>query len=156
MWLLDRMHRVTMRLHSIMLVIIIKLLVLNIIIKPNQAWYDTSTSVSDLFSLENGTISKHHNPKDGTMVLRKRSRTDTQTLDMINTIRSRQATPEERKKREKMRMNPPIIGHMSPIGGPMSGDTTVKFWGTNFGGGSLYKCLFGKYVDNEANVRSTQ
>ena len=73
MWLLDRMHRVTMRLHSIMLVIIIKLLILNIIIKPNQAWYDTSTSVSDLFSLENGTISKHHNPKDGTMVLRKRS-----------------------------------------------------------------------------------
>ena len=134
---------------------IMHLVLFVILLRLNYAWYDTTTSVQDLFSLENSTLSKHHNPKEGTLVMRKRSRTDSEVIDMINTVRTRQSTKEEQAKRNKMKMNPPIIGHMSPNGGPISGGTTVKFWGTNFAGGSLYKCLFGKYVDGSVTLRAT-
>ena len=36
-----------------------------VLLRLNYAWYDTTTSVQDLFSLENSTLSKHHNPKKG-------------------------------------------------------------------------------------------
>ena len=73
--------------------VVIKVILINIIIiKPNNAWYDTSTSIDDLYSLENSSISNHHNPKEGTLQMRKRSRTDGEILDMINYIRTRQAT----------------------------------------------------------------
>ena len=146
--------------NSIMVVLMLPFLIFS----PRlvTGWYDTTTTVEDIFSVQNSTLSQEHNPKDGVLAMRRRSRSDEEVLHLVNTIKTHQANVSDQASRIKSMLRPPIIGRMSPSGGPSSGGTRVRFWGTNFEGGSLYKCIFGQmsvaakytFVDNTIECTS--
>ena len=83
--------------NSIMVVLMLPFLIFS----PRlvTGWYDTTTTVEDIFSVQNSTLSQEHNPKDGVLAMRRRSRSDEEVLHLVNTIKTHQANVSDQARR---------------------------------------------------------
>ena len=115
-----------------------------------DAWFRSNGSLSDLHQLANEApqIPRQHNPEPGVLAMRKRRKGDAEALRHRNAVVLSQA--KSAQHRDALRRHwedaKPVIGRMQPHAGPTTGGTRVRVAGTNFAGGSLYKCKFGHEI----------
>ena len=124
-----------------------------------QGWFQSNGSRADLQRLADfgPRIPLEHNPEPGVLAMRKRQKGDAEGLRQRNALAMAQAkTPAHRRALEDhWRHAAPVIGRVAPHAGPTTGGTRVFVYGTNFAGGSVYKCKFGHEIVTGAYDNST-
>ncbi len=81
------------------------------------------------------------------MALRKYKKSDEEAMELLNSMKYHQSSNMTNRMFIREHVGePPVIGHVSPIGGPKYGGTNITVHGINFGFGSRYKCKFGSKV----------
>lgn len=109
-------------------------------------WYDTTTPKHAIYHYMGDDVGPEHNPEIGTMVMHKRKRNHVDSLALINMVSTHQARHSDElvaARNEHADKGRPVIGRVTPMSGPLTGNTKVIVEGTKFSGGSVYKCKFG-------------